>query len=458
MRTSPRAHARVALAAGAGLTLALLVPGAAGAATGTPNVPTDLYNAYQPCATDPNAPLVVAGRGSGVTVEGIPSHTSPSAYYLTEQFRYWPVADPTQIATVERTWSTPGYEATAELPGLVDGSTYAWQARTVDPSNGAASDWTASCYVLADDTFPSQAPTVVSPNYPEDQASQGGAPIHLELGSNGVSDIVGFQYSWDGVFSVSGADIGEHGIPHYNDPFADPKWAVRADTLGGTASVDLMPRSPSWIQDLYVRSVDRAMNPSPTYHYRIRIKADAPKITALSNAPYGKPVTFKFTPDPGVQAASPVVSYSITRFGSQDPVVLPAESSGVATTTLALAPGETMMVSSLSANGWTSQRNWWRDETDSTTTVTSAQFPANTSSAAVPGTFHFAPKTEASQIASYTYAFGWSDQPTTVPAGKHGELDVAWTPPYSGWYYLVVHATTKDGVQLADTYYWFGVN
>ncbi|MFG2695595.1 hypothetical protein [Kitasatospora sp. NPDC048407] len=459
MKASPRAHARVALAAGAGLTLALLVPGTAGAATGTPNVPTDLYNAYRPCATDPGAPLVLAGR-TGVVVEGIPSHTDPEVSNLTEQFRYWPVADPAQVGAVERTWAQPGYEASTRLPVLTDGQTYAWQARTVDPSNSAASDWSAACYITADDTFPDQPPTVVSPNYPEDQASQGGAPIHFEFGANGVPDILGYQFSWDGTFSVSGAEIGEHGIPHASDPFADPRYAVRANGLGGGASVDLIPpaNSANWIQDLYVRSVDRAMNPSSTYHYRIRIKPDAPKITVLSHAPYGKPVTLKLTPDAGVQAASPVVGYSIRRSGSWEPITVPAEASGVATVTLALEPRETLLVSSTSANGWTSQRNWWRDETDTTVTVTSAQYPAGTASAGVPGTFHFAPKTEGSQIASYTYSFGWGDQPTTVAAGKKGELDLSWTPQHSGWYYLRVHATTKDGLELADSYYFFGVS
>ncbi|MGX4732461.1 hypothetical protein [Kitasatospora griseola] len=459
MKVSPGRRARIALATGAGLTLALLVPGAAGAATGTPTVPTDLYNEYQPCATDPNAPLVLAGR-SGVTVEGIVHHTDPTAYRLTEQFRYWPVSDPSQVGTVEHPWAHQGREEEGRLPELTDGLTYAWQARTVDATNGAASDWTASCYVTADDTFPDQPPTVVSPNYPEDQASQGGAPIHFDFGANGVPDVLGYQFSWTGTFSVNGADIGENGIPVYHDPFADPASAVRAGGLGGGASVDLIPPSDGigWIRELYVRSVDRALNPSETYRFRVRVKPDAPKITALSHAPVGKPITFKFTPDPGVQAAGPVTGYSVWRFGSSEPTVVPAEPSGVATTTLALQPGETLTVASTSANGWTSQRGWWRDDTDTGTTVTSAQYPIGASGDAVPGTFHFAPKTEPSQIAGYTYSFSWSDQPVTVPAGKKGELDVAWAPPHSGWYYLQVHATTKDGVRLADTSYWFGVN
>ncbi|MEV4556529.1 hypothetical protein AB0K51_05975 [Kitasatospora sp. NPDC049285] len=460
MRSPLGTRTRVALAAAAATTLALLAPGNAGAAGGVPNTPTDLYNGLLACSTDASAPVYVAGRG-GLELEGIASHTDPTANHLSEEFRYWPTADPAQLGTAVRDWAYPGSEASVEVTGLTDGATYGWQARTVGP-DGAASDWSAACYVAVDDTTPAAAPTVSSPNYPQGQTNQPGAPIQIDLGANGVGDVAGYQITWYSTFSVPGASIGEHGIPHFLDPF-DGTHGVRAQTVGGTARMTLVPPAglSGWLT-LDVRSMDRAYNASQPTRYTILLKPDAPTVTRLSHATqFGKPTPFRLSPEPGLQAASPVVSYTVTHYGTTvTTTTVPANPNGTAETTVTLdgPSGDKLVVNTTSANGWTSQQTWWDNGyLDSTPTITSPQYPDGGENTG-PGTFHFAPKIKGAQIASYTYSFDWGNNPITIPAAAHGEADVIWTPPTSGWYLLIVHATTKDGVALDDTYYSFTVD
>jgi hypothetical protein len=411
--------------------------------------------------------VYVAGR-AGLTVEGIPGHTDPGVRWVTEQFRAWPVSDPSQVVTAERPYAYLGNEAAATLGGynapLLDGETYAWQARDVDADSGAASDWSAPCYVATDDTFPSAEPTVSSPNYPAGQQNQGGAPVKLTFGANGVSDVAGYEFTWVGTFPVAGvASIGDHGIPEFHDPYAtSPNYFVRADSLGGPATVNLLPPYNSGYLVLRVASLDRAFNMSQPTTYYIAVKPDAPTVTKVSNSPqYGKSATFKLAPDPGVQAVSPVVGYTVRHLGqSQSETTVKASASGVAELKLTLDDpyGDTLLVTSTSANGWVSQQQWWSTGgTDTSPTVTSDIYPENGSGggAGVPGTFTFTPKIKGA--VSYTYSVNWGEG-TTVQAGAHGEAQISWTPTDSGWYALEVYGTTKDGAQTAPADYFFTVN
>jgi hypothetical protein len=458
------ARTRATLASVTTIGLALLVATPASAAGGTPTTPTQLFNAYQACSTDSSAPVYVAGR-AGLIVEGIPSDSDAGVTELTEQFQSWPLSDPTQIVTNSDTYALAGNEASVNVAAasLTDGQTYAWQARTVDP-NGTASAWSAPCYVTDDDTAPAAAPTVTSANYPLGQTDQGGAPIQITLGANGVGDIGGFAYSWTGDFPVAGvADIGEHGIPQFEDPYSEPKYFARADTTGGSTTLSLIPPSDSGYMTLSVKSLDRAFNESPVTTYSIWLKPDAPTVTQLSHpSKFGKPTAFQLTPDPNIQAASPVVSYSVEDLGSQGQTTttVKASADGTAKLKLALdgAYGDTLLVSSTSADGWVSEAAWWNNgNVDTSPTVTSDVYAENGSSggAGVPGTFTFTPKVKG--VASYTYAFN-SDPGATVKARGHGDAHISWTPGQSGWYDLVVYATTKNGVQLAPYYYTFTVN
>ncbi|GAA2824172.1 hypothetical protein GCM10010441_55770 [Kitasatospora paracochleata] len=467
MNRTSAARIRAALAPVAAAGLALLVVATPAHATGgTPTTPTDLYNEYQACSTDQAKPLYVAGR-DGLVVEGIPGHTDAGVRWVTEQFRAWPLSDPSQVITGERGYASVGNEAATTLGGLnaplLNGETYAWQARTVDADSGAASDWSASCYVTTDDTFPSAAPTVSSSNYPEGQQNQGGAPIKLTFGANGVSDVAGYEFTWFGTFPVGGvSSVGEHGIPEYHDPYVtSPNYFARADSLGGSATVNLIPPNDSGYLVLRVASLDRAFNMSQPTTYYISVKPDAPTVTKVSNSPqYGKDATFKLTPDPGLQAASPVVSYTVKHLGqSQSETTVKASASGIAELKVTLDDpySDILLVTSTSANGWVSQQQWWSTGGDTSPTVTSDVYPENGSGggAGVPGTFTFTPKIKGA--VSYTYSINWGEG-TTVKAGPHGEAQISWTPTDSGWYALEVYGTTKDGAQTAPADYFFVVN
>ncbi|MFI9782580.1 hypothetical protein ACIHEI_03580 [Kitasatospora sp. NPDC051984] len=438
MSHTPGRRARLALTAAAAVSLALLVPGSAGAVTGAPTVPTDLHNNHRACSTDPNAPMFVP---NGIDVDGITHHTDPSVTRVTAQFRYWPVADPTQVTTVDRPYAISGNRASISLSSLADGTAYAWQMRTVDPANGAGSDWTASCYLAVDSTPPSAAPTVTTPGYPDQQWYPGGAPIELRMDPNGVTDVAGYQYGWNGGFTESTTTAG----------------------LGAAATVYLTPPAGfnSGPVQLMVRSLDRAGNASPITNHLIFVLSTSPTVTPLTTPQFGQPVTLKLTPDAGTLAKSPIVSYTVHNARTYQDTVVPAGPDGTAETTLLLKDpnGEQLDITSTSANGWISSKANWSARVDTTPTITSTDYPEfqPAGGVGVAGTFHLAPKVDGSLIASYTYSFGWNtDQ--TVPAGPNGEADFTYTPTDSGWTDMEVWATTKDGIRLTSSYYTFVVN
>jgi hypothetical protein len=465
MTSSLGTRARAALVSTAAIGLAVLAAAPASAATtsGTPSTPTELFNAYQACSTDASAPLYVAGR-DGLIVEGIPNDSATGITDLTVQYQLWPVSDPTQIVTGSDTYAIPGNEASVNIGGgtLTDGQDYAWQARTVDPS-GTASSWSAPCYVADDDTAPTVAPTISSVNYPTGQSDQGGAPVKLTLGANGVSDVAGFEYSWNGTLPVPVADIGAHGIPQWQDPYSDPTYWARATTLGGSTTVSLIPPQDTGYLRLTVISLDRALNQSPETTYDIWLKPDGPTVTQLSHpAVFGKPTAFKLTPNPALEAASPVVSYTVVDMSSQGQTstTVKACADGSAELTLALKGiyGDMLSVTSTSADGWVSEAGSWNNGSINTApTVASAVYPENGTGGGTgtAGTFTFTPNVKG--VASYTYSFN-GGTPVTVKARADGSAQISWTPSQSGWYDLNVYATTRSGIQLAPYDYYFTVD
>ncbi|MEU6201797.1 hypothetical protein [Streptomyces sp. NPDC047061] len=445
-----------------GLSVAAAVSPAS-AAGGTPTTPTQLFNGYRNCSTDADRPTYLPSRGN-VVVEGIPgtADTTDSSP-LTARYQVWPVGDPARTETVTHDRAVPGREATAILPGdlLADGQTYAWRAQTV--AGDAASDWSATCYVTIDDTVPANAPAVSSPNYPPDRWNQGGDPVTIRLNAGGADDVAGFQYSWTGSLeTIVLADIGDQGIPRPRDPYADPDHFARTDAPGGSATVDLIPPYGGAVT-LWVRSLDRAYNPSETTSYRFYVSPTPPTVTPADPAPgFGDTTTFTLRPDAALQARSPVVSYSVHTSGGSDgdrTFEVAAAADGTATTQLTLdgVTGEQLDVTSRSADGWVSDPASWGIDYDTTPTVASEAYPENGSGggAGVPGTFTFTPKVKG--VVSYTYSFN-TEPEVTVAAGADGGASIDWTPASAGSYDLQVHATTRSGIQLTTYDYSFTVD
>jgi hypothetical protein len=440
-----------------GMGLALASP--AIAATAPPTTPIDLFNGYRYCSTDVNAPTYLP-RFGGVTVEGLSQDAADVE--ITEQFQFWPADDPAQTTTLSDQYAVSGSEGWVRIPegDLSDGQTYAWRAQAV--GSGGASDWSAPCFFRVDATPPSDAPTITSSNYPEGQLTPGGTPVQITLGASGVSDVEGYVFSWFGTLPVAGgANIGSHGIPEPIDPYADTAYFARASTLGGSASVNLIPPSGSGPMTLTVASLDRAYNLSSQATYTIDVKPAEPTIKLLTpNPQFDEPASFLLQPDPGLQAASPTVGYTVTFSGQTDKTInVDASADGTAHVQVKLDGiyGNFMTVKSKSANGWVSDSAYWTQSFDTTPTVRSDTYPENQSSGGlgVPGTFTFTPKV--AHIVSYTYSFNYGT-PVTVKAGLGHAATVTWTPDHSGFTDLEVYATTKDGLQLEPYDYYFTVN
>jgi hypothetical protein len=441
--------------------LALAFGGAvpAMAASGPP-APIDLFQNFQACSTDPGAPVYVDARQE-LLIEALSPDTVDFPN-VTEQFQVWPVSAPSQVVTFTDSFALPGIEQSVSVPGtdLTDGVTYAWDVQTIAASG--TSPVSATCYFTVDNTSPSVAPTVSSSNYPSGQRDQGGAPIQITLGANGVSDVAGYVFSWFGTLPVAGiATIGPHGIPQPINPYtSDPQNFAAASTLGGSTTVSLVPPDNSGFLVFTVASLDRAFNESPPTTFFIFIKPDAPTVRQLNpNVQFDKRAQFLVTPDPGIEAASPVKSYTVTFFGqTQQTFTVKAAADGTAAfgVTLDGAFGDFVEVTSTSADGWISENSFWNFQVDTTPTVSSDVYLENQSSggAGIPGTFTFAPKVKG--IASYSYAF--SDGTSGTVSARGGTAQITFTPSQSGFYFLDVFGTTKDGLQLQDYFYVFFVN
>ncbi|QJS99243.1 hypothetical protein G9272_02030 [Streptomyces asoensis] len=445
-----------------GLALAAASPSIA--ADRTPTVPTDLFNGRQSCSTDADRPTYL-WAGTGLGVEGIPGTTDTTDNSLvTAQYRVWPVVDPNSITTATRPHALPGIEAPATLSAaaLTDGQTYAWQAQTV--ADGTASDWSAACYVTIDNTRPATTPTFSSANYQQDVPNPGGAPAKFTLSADGDDDVTGFEYAWLLPLPIVDiANIGDHGIPQFVDPYSKPTSFMRADAPGGSATVSLVPPSGSGPKTLWVRSLDRAFNGSEITSYMFFVSPTVPSVTpAVSSPEFGEPTEFTLRPAPGLQSTNPVVSYSVRTIGGQiygKPVEVAADTDGTAKVTVVLDGiyGEALEVTGKSGDGWVSDTGRWSSTYDTTPTVVSDIYPENGSGGGVgvPGSFTFTPKVK--DVVSYTYSVN-GDPEATVTAGDDHSATIDWTPASDGFYDLQVYATTSSGVQLAPYDYYFTVN
>jgi hypothetical protein len=456
---------RKAIISIATLGLALITASPAVAATSGPPTPIDLFNGYQACSTDVKAPVYL-DTFDGLNLEALSQDTTDSPF-APEHFQVYPVSDPAQVLTFSNQYALPGIEEPVSVPGsdLTDGQTYAWQVQTVAASGTSA--WSAPCYVTIDNTSPSAAPTVTSSNYPQGQRDQGGAPIQVTLGANGVSDVAGYVFSWDGVLPVPVTEIGPHGIPQPTDPWTTSNpitgasGFVQASSVGGSATVGLVPPQNSGFLILTVASLDRAYNESPTTTYYIFTKPDAPTITWLNpNIKFAGNGEFHINANPALEAASPVVSYTVQFYGGAGSKTFTAKASADGSAEFGVpldgSVADFMVVTSTSADGWVSENSFWNYAIDTSPTVSSDVYLENQTSGGVgvPGTFTFAPKVKG--ITSYTYSF--SDGTSGTVAAKNGTAQVTWTPQQSGFYFLDVYGTTKDGIQLSDYFYVFFVN
>lgn len=452
MSTTPGGRLRAALVTIAAVGLAVGVASSALADSGTPLTPTDPINGNAACSTDPAAPLYWDGNAS-LTIAAAPGDSNSSERTVGETYQLYPVDDPSQATTWTFDTTPVGLENSFQIPAsdLANGETYAWQAETV--ADGTTSAWTPPCYVTIDSTAPSAAPTVSSSDYPAGATDQPGAPVQFTFGANGVSDVIGYEFAWGE--QPSGGIVGP-----LSDPYIGWAGAVQAPVLGGSVTVDLVPPASSNPSELFVTSVDRAYNSSPVTTYMFFLKSGQPTIAVQKGLPhYGSPTTFEFTPDPDLEAQSPVTSYNVQIVGDpsgQQNYSVPAAADGTALTQITLDNTyEWIQVSSVSADGWVSDGGNYTFNSEPT--VAAKAYPENGTGGGVGvvGTFTFSPPVTG--VVGYSYSFDDGTTQTIVKAHE-GKAKIKWTPTASGQYDIEVYAILKDGTELYPYDYYFSVS
>lgn len=391
-----------------------------------PVKPTKLYNGSSetPCGPDYYARSEFSVGADMTDRDRDPGDS------LTPEMEFWPVADPGTTTAMSTGISSgaDGLSAVGSVPvsNLADGE-YAWHARTYDQR--AWSPWSDPCRFIVDRTAPDKAPTVASPEYPENpDAPTGGTSVTgtFLLTANGVPDVVGFRYG-------------------------DSQWSMYsqapADQPGGAATIRWQPRNAGE-QTLYVTSVDRAGNSSPVRAYTFKVRDLS--VTAWSTGQEVDPsgagirvrVRFGTQPGNGISA----VTYRVDG-GAEQSVAVNAQ--GVAEPLLGpLSGGEhTLAYAGRNASGevlFQAETTVFAD--DSPTVTSDGVYPVNGSGGGpgVPGVFTVTPTitTGATAVSWHTTQGG---DPVVVPLGADGKARVTFTPTASGWTYFWFTVKYADG-------------
>ncbi|WP_346537884.1 hypothetical protein [Micromonospora sp. DPT] len=391
-----------------------------------PLKPTKLYNGNTdtPCGADYFA------RSTFPAYADMTDRDRDPADSLTPEFEFWPLADPSAVTPMETGISSgaDGLSGVGTVPvtSLPDGE-YAWHARTYDER--AWSPWSDPCRFVVDRTAPGIAPTVASPEYPENPANPtGGVSVTgtFLFTAHGVGDVVRFQYG-DSQWSL------------YNQ--------VPADQLGGAATIQWQPRSAGE-QTLYVASVDRAGNTSPVRAYTFNVRDLT--VTAWSAKQEADPsgagvaVTMRFGTQPGNGITT--VTYRVDG-GPEQSVAVDAQ--GVAQPVIGPLKGgqHTLAYAGRSASGevlYQQETNFYVD--DAPTVTSDGVYPIGGSGGGVgvPGVFTVTPTVSqgATSVSWFTTA---DSNPTVVPLDADGKARITWTPKASGWTYFWFSVKYADG-------------
>jgi hypothetical protein len=153
-------------------------------------------------------------------------------------------------------------DASTFTPGVI----YTWSASASDGIDRSATG--GPCEFTVDNSAPNTAPTVVSTDYPVDGTMHDGVGKAgtFTFGSNGNSDA--------GVNDV---------VSYLYGTTEAPVTPVNATGMGGGATIQFTPTHVG-INDLYVRSVDRAGNLGPVTDYRFLVGRGTPPVGAWSLA------------------------------------------------------------------------------------------------------------------------------------------------------------------------------
>ncbi|OZV79629.1 hypothetical protein CA850_16265 [Micromonospora echinospora] len=413
-----------------------------------------LYNGGFPCTQLKPYPRI-GGTAHVIQVVGNDADDSDQRALRTE-VALWPTGDSAARTVFTSEHGSAGRANTIRLPEgtLVDGQTYAWQARVGDGADLSA--WSKKCYFRYDATRP-PTPTVTSSNYPRWEGSAQtpkGVPGIFTFSGNGKKDVAGFEYSWSGLGVPGVCEYsGDAGQLVCRDPFSRPN-TVRADTPGGTATVSLSPTG-SGPQRLTVRALDSAGNASAEHVYEVFVPSAEPEVTVENGPPvWGQEILLRFRPRDGVTG---VVEYEVV-LDSGEAETRTAEEDGTAyfRFTATDVDGHQVKVRSRSGNGFVSPWTTWSHVFLPWPGVRSEVYPSTgepSGGVGVPGSFTFSRPPGGTDVTAYRYAFD-DAEPTEVAADANGEATITWTPSTSGWCTLTVYAVRADGSQY-DYANWY---
>ena len=379
---------------------------------------------------------------------------------LTTEYSIWPTGQPDAAVSYSAQYGSTGRVSVVNVPlaTLVQGQSYAWQARVTDGTDTSA--WSKKCYFTYDGIAPS-APAVTSPNFPPTTWGPVGQNPTFVLDGHKDKDIAGFEYTFGslGVPTCSGS--GTYGQLECQDPFDSPG-TIKADVPGGKATVTLNPDTSGAVR-LTVRALDTAGNRSPATVYTAYIPRSEPTVTLEGDAPaWNQEVLLKIVPAPGITG---VTEYEIDRAGLGYTESRTPDENGVAyyRFTAYEPSGPTIKVRSISDNGFRSAPATWQTYFSPWPGVKSElysdQATQPTGGVGVEGSFTFSPPPGWYEVKEYRYSFDdWSADPTVVTAGDDGKATVTWTPDTAGYHFVNVSAVKPDGtVSEYSNYYSFQV-
>jgi hypothetical protein len=387
-----------------------------------PRKPTELavWNSDTPCSDD-----FTVNQSFSAFANMSDQDTNPGDS-LTPEFEFWNTAAPattTAMSTGIQSGGS-GLYGVGDIPTrtLPDGR-YGWHARVFDER--AYSPWSDPCYFTVDRTAPATAPTVSSPDYPENSPVPTG-----KVDTNGT-----FLFTAAGVADVAAFEYGP-------DRFSTRR--VSADEVGGTATVRWAP-SGSGAQTLLVRSVDRAGNVSPDRVYRMNVRDLRVSDSTVSREPdpsgaLALVVRLRLT----TQTGNGIASYAY-RIEDGPEQTVAAEPGGATDVTLPpLTPGRYAMTYTgrdAAGKDITSAIQTWFNAADDPTVTSDGVYPINGpegGAVGVPGTFTVTPR-----IPGHATEIRWSVGGTesgSAPIGPDGRATFTWTPSRAGSQYLSVSA------------------
>ncbi len=348
---------------------------------------------------------------------------------LTGEIEYWSLGDPTKKFPVQTSQGSgwDGVFTNGTIPGhtLVDGQ-YAWHARAYDQR--AYSGWSVDCPFLVDRTPPALAPTVSSPEYPENPPNPtGGGEGTFLFTANGQEDVVEFVY---GTAPYSMYD------------------RVPADQTGGAATIRYRPWDTG-VQTLYVASYDKAKNRSPIRAYTFNVRNLSLNAWSISQTPdpsgSGINVVMHFSTQAGNGVAT--VRYSVNG-GPQQTVPMGAD--GIVDATIpGMRGGQHLLnFAGLDASGQviTFEYETYFYVDDSPTVTSDGIYPigGQGGGAGVTGVFTVDPRVTAN-VTQVSFIASGMAEPQTVALDPDGTARISWTPEAAGWHWLQFRVQYGDG-------------